>query len=394
MRAAPQPFRDHEPRRLAAGVLQRIDWLLVLGAVGLMGCSLFVLAFVTRDDLGGDPAYFVVRQATYAGIGLLLMFGVARFDYSRLRELRVGVYAVMLISIASVLVLGFAARGSRRWIDIGFFQLQPSELGKLLLIVVLSAFVIDRSWRVSEAQRTARLLLIGLIPAGFVLIQPDLGTSMVYGVITATVLFVGGVRWTHFAALGALSTVAVIGVIVIAPALGTPVLHDYQTSRLTGFVSPSDDPAGQGYQINQSKIAIGSGRKTGRGDEATQSRFDFLPEGRTDFIFAAVGERYGFVGAALVLSLYALLIWRALRILTLSKNLYGALIAGGIVAMLMFQVFINVGMTLGLAPITGIPLPLMSYGGTSVLVTFLALGVLQSIYGQAQLAAKRREPAF
>jgi rod shape determining protein RodA len=218
--------------------------------------------------------------------------------------------------------------------------------------------------------------------------QPDLGTGAVYAVITLAVLFVAGVRWTHFAALGALVVGAVALVLVIAPAIGHPVLKGYQEERLTSFLHPSADPADSSYQVNQSLIAVGSGGKTGRGAEATQAENGFLPERNTDFIFAAVGERFGFVGAAFVLSLYALLIWRALRIMTLSKNLYGSMIAGGIAAMLMFHVFVNVGITIGIMPITGIPLPLMSFGGSSVVVTFMALGLLQSIYVQAQLTQK------
>jgi rod shape determining protein RodA len=165
------------------------------------------------------------------------------------------------------------------------------------------------------------------------------------------------------------------------------VLHTYQKERLTSFLHPSGNPGDEGYQQNQSRIAIGSGEKTGRGDRATQTKFNFLPEHHTDFIFAVVGERWGFVGGALVLSLYALLIWRGLRILTMAKNLFGALIAGGIVAMLLFQVFVNVGMNVGIMPITGIPLPLMSYGGSSVVSTLIAVGLLQSIYVQGRAAA-------
>jgi rod shape determining protein RodA len=168
------------------------------------------------------------------------------------------------------------------------------------------------------------------------------------------------------------------------------VLHGYQLERLTSFLNPSDDPADSSYQTNQALIAIGSGGKLGRGDDATQSQHGFLPEGQTDFVFSVVAERWGFAGAALVLSLYALLIWRALRITTLSKNLYGSMVGAGIAAMLLFQVFVNVGMNLGLMPVTGIPLPLMSYGGTSVLVTFMAIGLLQSVYVQSQLASPGR----
>jgi rod shape determining protein RodA len=173
------------------------------------------------------------------------------------------------------------------------------------------------------------------------------------------------------------------------------VLKPYQVQRLTGFLNPSHDPRNQTYNITESLIAIGSGEKTGRGvAHAFQTSLHFLPENQTDFIFSVVGETYGFMGAALVLSLYALLIWRTLRILTMAKNLYGALIAGGILAMIMFQVFVNVGMTIGIMPITGVPLPLMSYGGSSVLVTFIAIGLLESIHVQARLASAGKARAL
>jgi rod shape determining protein RodA len=179
--------------------------------------------------------------------------------------------------------------------------------------------------------------------------------------------------------------VSVALVLGVAPAMGVHVLKPYQVQRLTGFLNPSHDPQNQTYNISQSLIAIGSGGKTGRGVAgASQTNLHFLPENQTDFIFAVVGETYGFAGAALVLSLYALLIWRTIRILTMSKNLYGTLIAGGVLAMFMFQVFVNVGMTIGIMPITGVPLPLMSYGGSSVIVTFIAIGLLQSIDIQAR----------
>ena len=186
--------------------------------------------------------------------------------------------------------------------------------------------------------------------------------------------------------MAGLAAVTIVVVLVVAPAVGVDVFKAYQVDRLTAFLDPSD-PQEEGYQINQSMTAIGSGGKTGRGDDATQTKLDFLPEHHTDFVFCVVGEEFGFVGAAIVLSLFALLIWRALRIMTMSKNLYGALVAGGISAMLMFQVFVNVGMTIGIMPITGIPLPLMSYGGSSVLVTLMAIGLLQSIHAQARETA-------
>jgi rod shape determining protein RodA len=256
----------------------------------------------------------------------------------------------------------------------------------VLLAAALAAFVVDRARRLGERDTTARIVLLAMIPA-IVVMAGDLGSGLVYIAILFAVLFVAGVSWRHFAGLVALGAISITLVLAAAPALGVTVLHGYQAERLTSFLYPSDVAGTAGYQQNQSRIAIGSGQKTGRGDLATQGPLNFLPEERTDFIFAVVGERWGFAGAGLVLSLYALLIWRGLRILTVSKNLYGALIAGGIVAMLLFQVFINVGMNVGIMPITGIPLPLLSYGGSSVIATLLAIGLLQSIYAQGRVAA-------
>jgi rod shape determining protein RodA len=387
-RSRPRSFEAPRPSAAQRTGIAYLDPMLVVAAFGIIGFSILTLSVTTQSDIEGNPFFFVVRQSIYAVIGIALMLAIARIDYSRFRELRVGLYTAMIASIVLVLVLGSAARGSRRWIELPFFTFQPSELGKVLLIAALAGFAIDRMRRTSESQRTARLLLLGLAPAALVFLQPDLGTGLVYAVITLTVLYIAGVHWKHFAAVGAAALAAVLITLVIAPAVGAPVLKDYQQERLTSFLNPSEDPRDSSYQVNQALIAVGSGGKTGRGDEATQAQSGFLPERHTDFIFAVVGERFGFVGAAFLLSLYALLIWRALRILTLSKNLYGSMIAAGIAAMLMFQVFVNVGMALGLAPITGIPLPLMSYGGSSVLVTFMAIGLLQSIYVQAQLASK------
>jgi rod shape determining protein RodA len=228
------------------------------------------------------------------------------------------------------------------------------------------------------------MALLALIPAILVVAQPDLGSGLVYLAILGAILFIAGTPWTHFAALGGLAAVALAVVLIAAPAAGIEVLKPYQKDRLTAFLNPGENRGKEAYQINQSLTAIGSGGKTGRGDEATQTKLDFLPEHHTDFVFSVVGEEFGFVGAALVLSLFALLIWRALRTLTMAKNFYGALVAGGITAMLMFQVFVNVGMTISIMPITGIPLPLMSYGGSSVITTLMAIGLLQSIHAQAR----------
>jgi rod shape determining protein RodA len=380
--------RFEEPQASSLAGLFRFDPLLLLAGVGLIGCSVYVLNAATENDIPGNPYYYVVRQAVYGGIGIVLMLALSRFDYSRLRELKLGLYGAMIGLICLTFALGAAARGSQRWISLPFFNLQPSEVGKVLLILTLSAFAVDRVRRLDEWRTTCRIVLLAAFPAMLVVAQPDLGSGMVYIVIAGAVLFVAGTKWTHFLALGTLLVTAIVVVLVAAPAAGVHVLKPYQVDRLTAFVNPSDNPRGQGYQLNQSIIGIGAGQKTGRGaNGATQTKLNFLPEHHTDFIFSVVGEAYGFLGCALILSLYALLIWRGLRILTMAKNLYGALIAGGVTAMLMFQVFVNVGMTIGIMPITGVPLPLMSYGGSSVLVTFLALGLLQSVYAQARETA-------
>jgi rod shape determining protein RodA len=384
-----------EPFAVRVGIGERLglahmDWPLTLATVALAAFSVFTLAQATVNDVPGSPHYYVDRQAIYSVLGLIGMILLTRIDYSRFRELRVGIYTFLCASVALVFVFGFAARGSRRAFEFPMFSFQPSELGKLLLVLALAGFVIDGARRGSARQRTVRYLCLGLAPAALVVLQPDLGTSMVFVVATLAVMYFGGVPWTHFAVIGAALVALIALVLVAAPAVGVPVLKGYQEQRLTSFLHPSQDASGAGYQQNQSVVAIGSGQKTGRGDRATQTRLDFVPERHTDFIFAVIGERYGFGGAALVLSLYALLFWRALRIVTLSKNSYGTLVAGGIAVSLLFQVFVNVGMNLGIMPITGIPLPLMSYGGSSVIATFLAVGVLQSINIQARLSQKGR----
>ncbi len=370
------------------------DPLLMLAAAGLVACSLVTLKGATRHSIPGDPLYYVDRQAIYAGIGLVIAIVLSRIDYSRLREYRYPLYGVLIA--LNVIVFGMPqVRGARRWIPLPFLQVQPSEFGKVLLIVSLSAFLVNRSRRLHEWRTTARIMLLALVPALIVIPQPDLGTGLVYVAVAFMILFVAGTSWKQLTTLVAMFAASVALVLAGAPALGVHVLKPYQVQRLTGFLNPSHDPQNQTYNITESLIAIGSGQKTGRGvAHATQTSLNFLPENQTDFIFSVVGETYGFAGAALVLSLYALLIWRALRILTMSKNLYGTLIVGGVLAMIMFQVFVNVGMTIGIMPITGVPLPLMSYGGSSVLITFIALGLLQSIHVQARLTASSKGRAL
>lgn len=361
-----------------------LDPLLTLAVIGLGIFSVVTLGAATGDLVAGQPNYYVDRQAIYLIVGGLLMLALSRLDYARLRPLKNGIYGLLIFTILAVLALGHTARGSQRAINLPFFSFQASELGKVLLILALSAFVVDRARRLRERETTALVMLAALVPAIFVIAQPDLGSGMVYVVIALTLLFVAGTSWKHLTGLLALGVVSLTFVLVAAPAVGVHVLKPYQVQRLTAFLHPTTNAEKEGYQQEESKIAIGSGQKTGRGVNSSQTRLNYVPEDHTDFVFAAVGEQYGFLGAALLLSLYALLIWRALRILIMSKDLFGSLVAAGVAAMLMFQVFVNVGMTIGIMPITGVTLPLMSYGGSSVITTLLAVGLLQSIYIQAR----------
>jgi rod shape determining protein RodA len=378
--SSPEPVAAAPPRSLRLPV----DPLLTLAVIGLGAFSVVTLGAATRDLVPGQPNYYVDRQAIYLIVGGLMMLGLSRLDYARLRPLKNAIYGLLIFTILAVLAAGHTARGSQRAINLPFFSFQASELGKVLLILALSSFVVDRARRLRERETTALVMLAALVPAMFVIAQPDLGSGMVYMVIALTLLFIAGTSWKQLTAIVALAAVSLTFVLVAAPAAGVHVLKPYQVQRLTAFLHPTTNAQKEGYQQEESKIAIGSGQKTGRGANASQTRLNYVPEDHTDFVFAAVGEQYGFAGAALLLLLYALLIWRALRILVMSKDLFGSLVAAGVTAMLMFQVFVNVGMTIGIMPITGVTLPLMSYGGSSVITTLLAVGLLQSIYIQAR----------
>ena len=372
-----------------------LDPLLTLAVIGLGVCSIITLKAATVHS---DPHYYVDRQATYLAIGFAFMIGLSRVDYARLRRYKNAIYGALIFSILAVLGLGHSAGGAQRAINFPLFSFQASELGKVLLILALSAFIVERSRQLRERDTTVRVLIAALVPTIFVIAQPDLGSGLVYMAIACMLLFVAGTSWRHLAALAALVCVSIAFVLVAAPAVGVHVLQPYQVERLTAFIHPSSKVQKEGtestdpsYQQEESKIAIGSGGKTGLGPNASQVPYGFVPESDTDFVFAAVGEKYGFIGAGIVLLLYALLISRTLRVLVMAKDLFGSLIAAGVAAMLMFQVFVNVGMTVGIMPITGVTLPLMSYGGSSVIATLLAVGLLQSIYVQARTSAAMKD---
>ena len=380
------PTQERAPESLS---LPRIplDPLLTLAVIGLAVCSVVTLSDSTRNLIPGNPSYYTTRQGVYLGLGLVAMLGLSRLDYSHLRRLKVAIYVALLLSILAVLGAGHASNGAQRAINFPFFSFQASELGKILLIVSLAALLVDRARELRSRDTTARVMLAALIPATLVIAQPDLGSGLVYMAIAAMLLFVAGTPWRHLAALAAIVAVSITFILVAAPAVGVHVLKPYQVDRLTAFLHPSSNPQKQGYQQQESKIAIGAGQKTGWHGEGGQIPDGYVPESNTDFVFAAVGEQFGFVGAGLVLLLYGVLISRSLRITLMSKDLFGSLIAAGVAAMLMFQVFVNVGMTIGIMPITGVTLPLMSYGGSSVITIMLAVGLLQSIYVRARASA-------
>src|SRR3954453_7146556 len=261
------PASEPPPPLVPREIRLRIDPLLALAALGLVACSVVVLNGATSDDIAGDPNYYVYRQLTFGAIGFVLMYGISRLDYSRLRELKYVLYGFMIFSIIVVFGLGAAAKGSKRWISTPFFNLQPSELGKLLLVVALSAVLVDRMRRPGR-ETTARVMLLALFPAMLVMAQPDLGSALVYVAGGLALLVVVGTPWRHFAALSALGAVAIALTLVALPAAGVHVLKPYQTDRLTSFLHPSDVAGKEGYQQLQAKVAIGSGGENGPGGGA------------------------------------------------------------------------------------------------------------------------------
>jgi len=250
----------------------------------------------------------------------------------------------------------------------------------VVLTVTLAAFLTDRLQELGLWRVTLLALAYVAVPAGLVFAQPDLGTTTVFVVLVLTALLFFGTPWKHFVAIGGGLLALAVMALKVLPMIGLSIVHQYQIDRLLVFLDPGRDPQGVGYNVGQSMIAVGAGALRGRGEQATQTTLDFLPEHHTDFIFAVIGERYGFFGGALLLALFVLLIWRALRIATLSRDLYGSIIAGSIAAMFLFEVFVNVGMTIGIMPVTGIPLPFISYGGAALITNLMMIGLLQSIH--------------
>ena len=358
-------------------LLKNVDWPLIgaILALSLLGLALvYSASFSNRALTGGDALYFVRRQGIWLAMGLAAAALFAYADYRRLARLYRPLWAMIVIGLLAVLVGGHAAGGAARWVGTGSFRLQPSEFAKVGLIVTLGALLARRQQTVTRPRTVAAALVHVAIPAAFIALQPDLGTALVLVVLWFVVLFVAGARKLHLG-LAALA----LG-LLFAGAWRYELLRPYQKARLASFLNPNADPLGSGYHVIQAKIAVGSGQLRGKGYlGGTQSQLHFIPAQHTDFIFTVVGEELGFIGAACVLALYLVVLWRGLAIMDHADDTLGVLLAGGVVAVIATQVLVSVGMTMNMMPITGLPLPFLSYGGSSLLASMIAAGLLLSV---------------
>jgi len=363
-------------RRAPAAAWRHIDLGLAMATVGIACFGLLMIYSATRDKLavqGLDPGYYLKRQAAFVVVGIVVMAVVASLDYRRLRDFApvfyIGTVSALLMIMSP---LGKRSRGAQAWFQIGAYQLEPSEFAKIALIIALAGMCASYKGRLG-GRELVTVLALAAVPFGLVYRQPDLGTSLVLGVILFGVLLVGGLRARHLAVL------VVVGVIGITAVLHFGALHQYQKDRLTAFLDSKSNVTAT-YNLNQSKIAIGSGGVSGKGlFKGTQTNLSYVPEQQTDFIFTAVGEQLGLVGSVLLLSLFVLIVWRTWRAATTARDPTGTLICVGVLAMLVFQTFENVGMTMGIMPITGIPLPFMSYGGSAIVCSFAAVGLVLNV---------------
>jgi rod shape determining protein RodA len=360
------------------GTWRHLDPTLILTAILLAIYGLFMVYSATHQSLqtlGSDPGYYLKRQIVFLMLGLIAMIITATFDYRLTKVYAPITYGAVVFLLLLVLTpLGDEAQGAQRWIQLFGFEFQPSEVAKLAVVTGLSAYLseIQGPIRLEHVWKAAG---IAAVPMLLIFVQPDIGTMLVFAAVLIALLVVAGAKLRH---IGVLFLVAVIGTLV---AFNLGIVRDYQIARLTAFIDPAADPLRAGYNKEQAEIAIGAGGLTGRGYlEGSQTNLDFVPEQHTDFIFTVVGEELGFIGAMALLGLFAVLIWRGFRTATISRDGYGTLLATGVVTMLAFQVFVNVGMTVGIMPITGIPLPLVSSGGTAMIVNFVAVGLVLNVH--------------
>ena len=381
--------RERESLHLLA-VVRSFDWILVIALAALLIVGLWGIDGVTSHDIAGDPNYYLNRQILYAGVGVIVLVAAALIDPDLYRRYWRYIYGGVVGLIPIVIPIGQAANGSTRWINLAFFSFQPSEFGKLLVIIALAGLIAERQSAIGEWTTTLSVLLFGAVPVFLVFVQPDLGTALVYVAALAAMLFVAGTPWRHLATLGAIVVLLLVGVLWAGPAVGITILKPYQQQRLTCFLHPAT--CGQaGYNLRQSITSVGAGQLGGVGPNgSTQVNLGFLPSSNTDFAFSSYAEQRGFVGAVILLALYLLVLWRALRVVTVARDLFSAVVAGGIVLALFFQIFVNVGMTMGIAPITGIPLPFVSVGGSAMIANLAAMGVLLAIHARGKASRRRR----
>jgi rod shape determining protein RodA len=374
--------------------LRSVDWILLAATLGLVVYGFIMLNSATQSNPRGEgPASYLSRQGYGLGIGLVALFALSIFRYRWFARWQMYIYGVslFLLVLTKIIGTGGAEVGANRWLNLGLFQMQTAELVKFLLILSLGAVLAEGVELRSRFRFILLCVLYVFIPTVLIFIQPDLGTALCLGAILVTMLVVWGIRLVHLGILGASGFLAGVMVLRVLPNLGLPILRDYQMRRLSLFLDPLADPKGDGYQLIQSKIAVGSGMFSGKGYmKGTQSTYGFIPQHHTDFIFAVIGEELGFVGGALLIGLFAVVVWRAYRISRLSSDLYGKLIAAGIAGILVFQVFTNVGMTVGIMPVVGLPLPFVSFGSSSLVVFLMAIGLLESVHVHSVAGWRRR----
>jgi rod shape determining protein RodA len=370
--------------------IRHIDWLLLVLVFAMVAVGLLLLYSATSQTLradGLDPFARVKKQAFTAVIGLVIVLVIATVDYRFFKVYAGFFYVGTCLALVLVRIPGIGATDTagiaQRYFSIAGFQITPSEFAKLGLIVMLAAVISELRSGVPTVQDLIRLIAIATVPLVLVFIQPDIGTSIVIVAIVVGMLVVAGTRPRHLAIL------SIGGVVMIALALQLGVIKDYQLQRLTVFIDPQGASADARYNLEQSLIAVGSGGLVGKGYlTGSQTHLDYVPEQHTDFIFTVAGEEFGFVGSLAILLLFALLLWRAIRIAYLSKDAFGTYVAAGIASMFAIQMFVNIGMVIGIMPVTGIPLPFVTYGGSSMISLLFGMGILQSVRMHA------RKPTF
>jgi rod shape determining protein RodA len=354
--------------------IRHFDPVLIILACALVLYGLVLLYSASLSNYSGlSPGHPLVKQAVFACLGLGVMAAVAWFDYRAFGQMAPGLYIFAIVFLTGVLAVGDSAYGSTRWYSFAGQQIQASEVAKILVIIALARYLADRQSRIQDPRVFLSSLLMTAVPAGLVLIEPDMGTALVFGAIWLGMVVMAGANLRHvFTLLGL--------VLALLPFAALLVLDDYQLERFRLWINPNDDPLGGGFNIIQAKISIGSGGIFGRGlTEGSQTQMDFLQTSTTDYIFSVLGEELGLIGACVLFALFIALLFRGIRTATISQDPFGRLIATGIVIMILFQVFINVAVNIQLVPVTGIPLPFVSQGGSSLIMMFAALGLLEGI---------------